>query len=500
MKTSNTTRYLCAAAHIDRTFRNQVLEKILDEEYRVISIPAGVDLLAVTKHCLDAKRRKLIRDIVISFLFIIAWMSAYSQLFNSTANELGYSAPSEYSFSSLFGSIFSSFFSIYFLLAWVAVLLESWVTRYQIIAQSLLKQNFNPDSVTLTPSTESEIRRKLSGVTNEEECNVVIYSGFSPFVGSGIDIGGWSFTLDIKKGKEEMGVVKKPEYFTTEELYLYVDEKIRKLNLQETSIQDKIFVNGQEIRGDVRFLPDPYHRPLTKISPSTLQEFTEGQSNEIRHYKCIRIIGWKGEIILSVFLRFLKLRQNLFVETSYFFLPPLKQEYRKIDEIHHNPTWRQLAQMLQETFLKVLILFPLATFLLCGELLRPFIRWNQRRSNRRLIRENPMFDYGASTSIRELAASNFFTHYFQKLDKEMYFKLIEHQILDSIINFLDIHHIDTSDLRARQDTILNNGVIITGGSVEAQNLTVGERAKSVMNNMTQAVSSVKGTQSNGVKN
>ena len=297
-----------------------------------------------------------------------------------------------------------------------------------------------------------------------------------------------------------MRVAQKPESFTVEELYSYIDSDIKKLHLQGTSIQDKIFVNGQEIRGDERFLPDLFRRPLTQVDSSTLKEFVGGQSDGIRHYKCIRIISWQGEIILSVFLRFLKLRQNLFVEASYFFLPPLKQEYRKIDGIQPNPTWRQLIQILQETFVKSLFLFPFAIFLLSGELFRPLARWNQRRSNRRLIRENPMFDYGASTSIRELAASNLYSHYFQKLDKEMYLKLIERQILDSIINFLDAHNIDTSDLRARQDTILNNGVIVTGGSVEAQNLTVGERAKSVMNNMTQAVSSVTGAQASSGKN
>ncbi|MCG9892869.1 MAG: hypothetical protein MH252_17560 [Thermosynechococcaceae cyanobacterium MS004] len=494
MKKSNTTRYLCAAAQIDRTFRSQVLEKILDEEYRVISIPAGVDLLAVAKHCLDAKRRKLIRNIVLSILFIIALVSAYGQV--SYGLEYGYTDP----ISAFLRSIFSSFFSFYFLLSWAVVVFETWITRYQIIAKSLLKQNFNPDGVTLTDEAEAEIRRKLSGVINEEDCNIVIYSGFTPFVGSGTDIGGWSFTLNINKGKEEMKVAKKPEPFTVEELYSYIDSDIRKLHLQGTSIQDKIFVNGQEIRGDERFLPDLFHRPLTQVDQSTLKEFIGGQSDGIRHYKCIRIIGWQGEIILSVFLRFLKLRQNLFVEASYFFLPPLKQEYRKIDEIQHNPTWRQLVQMLQETFMKALFLFPFSIFLLSGELFRPLARWNQRISNRRLIRENPMFDYGASTSIRELAASNLYSHYFQKLDKEMYLKLIERQILDSIVNFLDAHNIDTSDLRARQDTILNNGVIVTGGSVEVQNLTVGERAKSVMNNVTQAVSSVTSTQASSSKN
>jgi hypothetical protein len=151
--------------------------------------------------------------------------------------------------------------------------------------------------------------------------------------------------------------------------------------------------------------------------------------------------------------------------------------------------------MLQESLIKALVLFPSAISFVSGEFLRPLARWNQRRTNRRLIRENPVFDYGASTSIRELAASSLYSHYFQKLDKEMYLKLIEHQILDSITDFLDAHNIDTSDLRSRQNTILNNGVIVTGGSVDAQNLTVGERAKSVVNNMTQAVSSVRGVQS-----
>lgn len=139
MKKSNTTRYLCAAAQIDRTFRTKVLERILDEEYRVISISAGVDLLAVVKHCLDAKRRELIRNIILLILFIMAWVSAYSSI--SSGFKYGYIDP----FSAFFLSIFSSFFSFYFLLAWAVVIFETWMTRYQIIAKSLLKQNFDPE-------------------------------------------------------------------------------------------------------------------------------------------------------------------------------------------------------------------------------------------------------------------------------------------------------------------------------------------------------------------
>lgn len=475
MKKSNTTRYLCAAAHIDRTFRTHILEKILNEEYRVISIPAGVDLLAVVKHCLDAKRRKLIRDSVVSIFFVMALIN----IFNGQP---------------------IIFFVIYFLSAWIAIVIEAWMTRYQIIAKYLLKHNFNANCVTLSANTKAEIYRNLSDVMNEEECNVIIYSGFSPFVGAGVDIGKWSFTLDISKEKKEVQILKKAESFTLKELYFYVDSDIKNLRLQEMSIQDKIFINGQQIRGDKRFLPDPFRRPLTHINSSMLEKFIEDQSDEIRHYKCIRIIGWQGEIVLSIFLRFVKLNQNLYVEASYFFLPPLKQEYHEIDEIQPNPTWKKLPNIFQETFRKALFLFPFAIFILLSELFSTITRGLEKLDTLELIRNNPMFDYGAQTSIRELVASDMYSHYFQKLDTDMYLKIIERQILDSITNFLDIHNIDTSDLRARQDTILNNGVIVTGGSVEAQNLTVGERAKSVMNNVTQAVSSVKGTQASSNKN
>jgi hypothetical protein len=480
VKNSNTTRYLCAAAQLNRGFRTQVLNEIVNEDHRVISIPAGVDLLAVIRHCLNAKRRKIIRNIIVSFLFLIAWVSAYK--------EISYYDP----FLAFFLSIFRSYSTFYFFLAWIVVAVETWITRYQIIAKSLLHQNYNPSSVALLPETEAKIRRKLSDVIDEEKCNTIIYSGFTPFVGAGIDVGGWSFTLNIGKGKEKMGNSLKPKPFTIEELYSRVESDIEDLHLEGVRIQDKIFINGQDICGDSRFLPDPFRRPLTQLNISSIKEFIKNKSDKARYYKSIRVEGWQGEIILSGFLRFLKLRQNLFTEVSFFLLTPLKEEYRNIDKMQPNLSWRKVVQLIFTSFMKTSTLFVYAIFLLIGEIIEPITNWRKRRASRQLIRENPMFDYGAVTSIRELASSKEYRHYFQKLDREMFIKIVERQILDSITNFFDEHDIDTSDLQARQDAILNNGVIVTGGSVEAQNLTVGDKARSVMNNMAQTVSSATG--------
>jgi cell division ATPase FtsA len=104
-------------------------------------------------------------------------------------------------------------------------------------------------------------------------------------------------------------------------------------------------------------------------------------------------------------------------------------------------------------------------------------RWSERRSTRRHIRTRPLFDYGAVTSIRQQGMSREYRRYFQKLDREMYSKIVEKRILDSIIEFLDGRNIDTSDLKDRQTTILNNGVILSGGSIQAESFAVGTGAR-----------------------
>ena len=66
---SNTTRYLCAAAHLDASFRNQVIEQLLDQHYRAVAPSWGVDLKVVVVHCLDARRRAAFRDILLFCMF-----------------------------------------------------------------------------------------------------------------------------------------------------------------------------------------------------------------------------------------------------------------------------------------------------------------------------------------------------------------------------------------------------------------------------------------------
>jgi hypothetical protein len=144
---------------------------------------------------------------------------------------------------------------------------------------------------------------------------------------------------------------------------------------------------------------------------------------------------------------------------------------------------RFILSRASKTFAKAPFMAIAAPFNLLAKILKPYMKWREDRRIRRMIRENALFDYGAATTMRQAESAWAFTRYFQKLDKEMHVKIVERQLLDSVIQFLDSKDIDTSDLRDRQTVILNQGVIVSGGSLEAETLAVGQRAKAVVGKM-----------------
>jgi hypothetical protein len=75
------------------------------------------------------------------------------------------------------------------------------------------------------------------------------------------------------------------------------------------------------------------------------------------------------------------------------------------------------------------------------------------------------YNYGARTSIRELAAASNLDTYLQHLDAEKYTKLIETRISTALLGFLRGQGVDTSDFENRVNVVHNHGVMISGGQV-----------------------------------
>ncbi len=59
----------------------------------------------------------------------------------------------------------------------------------------------------------------------------------------------------------------------------------------------------------------------------------------------------------------------------------------------------------------------------------------------------------------------------------MFSKVLNKRLVDTIIGFLDSRGVDTTDLRDRTNTILNNGIFVTGGgSFSGGNVAAGDHA------------------------
>jgi hypothetical protein len=234
-----------------------------------------------------------------------------------------------------------------------------------------------------------------------------------------------------------------------------------------------------------------YGRPAQTLNGDMLQSYIPNSDPQIRHYKWIRVHYANDSVILSFFLRFSLRGNNLFTELRIFLLTPPSEAYRELDNRRNVDEEESLIQMIVGWIARIVGMLVLAPFSLLAAIFLPLElvgRWWQRRQEKRAeeeqekelveeIEENPLYNWGIASSIREVVSSNRYDHYFQMVDREMYYKVIERTILDSIVDFLGEHNISTTDLKERRTTILNNGVIVQGGNIEAQALAVGQSAQ-----------------------
>jgi len=446
-----TTRYMCGAAYTDRTFRAAVLARSR-EAYRAKAPEVGVDVAMVTGHCRRAEHSKMIRDLVIcapaaAAAFLVLTMMGRGQ---PPAAAVGWVA-------------------IAWLVAWVVTSFEAF-SLDSVMRGKLTREAFHRQAAAPAPAAS--------------DGNVVIYSGFLPFVGSGSDLGGWSFALDLERPKPGLAA-QPPRPFDLADLYQHVSGAFEGLRIPNLKLSRKLFVGGSTIRGDRRLLPDIHKRPVDHVDEAMVASYAASGSKAIRHYLCVEVVDWSGELAITLFIRFQKLSTKLFVELSTFMLPPLKPSYYDLDKVHVKGRLGESAATLILAAIKAPFLLVLAPFFTLGRLQTAMAERNQVKQVRKQIDQDLLFNYGAEQSLREAAAGTEWRVYFQKLDKEMHHKILQQQLLDSLVDFLDAHGIDTSEIKERTVQIMNNGVIVSGGSVNTQSMAVGDGAKAMVSGAVQ---------------
>jgi hypothetical protein len=477
-RASDATRYLCAAAHLDSRFARMAVHAILQEEQRVIAPSFGVDVHTVLRHCVAARRRRGVRNALLALMVA-------SPLYLS--NEL------------------AGFYGIV-LTFWAIVLAERCIATFGVMATYLRRDDPRPGDLTVrTPWPATH--RQLQAVEQKAAGNVVVYSGYQPFVGCGKPIGGWSFVVDLGKGKakpkrrdddedDQEPAVETPLPVDVAELHQHVGSVVEGLKLPGLTLQDRLFVNGLDIHHEPGMLRGWPPRPVPAVDDKQLHEVMRSPKHSVRHYKYIQVVDWDGDLILSIFLRFHKVGVdpsdsghdparpggNLFVEANHALLLPIRPEYRTVDRLRYTPTVGTMLDVLREAAWTTFKLFVLWPFLVTRSAYWR-VRWfSYRRRTRRELRSDPTFDYGALSSLREIGASSAYRRYFQRLDYQMHWKLVERRMLEAIVTFLDARLVATDELRDRQTSILNQEVTYSfaGANLRAESMAIGDRAKATV--------------------
>ncbi|MFJ7072562.1 zinc ribbon domain-containing protein [Streptomyces sp. NPDC098781] len=441
------TRYLCTAVHTDTRFARRAVEQIVEEPRRAVASSPGVDLGCVLRHALAARRRQVVRDVLLAVLLLIVVITL--PITFGTAIVLGWLA------------------------AWIIVAVESLSVHYGVVAKQLSRENFAPDRA--PRPTGEENRRRIAEIEKRDRGNVVVSSLYAPFVGYGAPISTWSFALDTARPEEGKDVLP----FTVHELNDHLAARVGDLKLPGVHVENLLLVNGKDLLYEVddrtraELLPDPAGPPSARVSPELLRALREDGKGRARPYLAIRVTGWSGELAVTFFLRcaLMSDRKMLFIEGSSSLLAPVRERYRIADQLLESPTFRQWWTLVsQAAFRAPLLLIGSPVSVMAG-LFAPLNQGSKQRRQALEIRHRT-FDYGASFSLRDAASDQLYYRYFQQLDRELYAKTVEHRVLDALVEFLEDHNIDTNELMQRQTTIFNSG-LYAGGDVTVSGSAVG---------------------------
>jgi hypothetical protein len=463
---SETTRYLCTAPHLDDRYARRVVDEVVMDPHRAVVPSLGIDLGIVLRHCFAARRRQNVRDGLIAVILIAALpvVLDYRQLAGLRVVVILIAAAGLVAFT------------------------DRWISRY-LITRQLTRERFgHDDGPPITAAESAQVAQALAA----QQGDISVYGTYRPFVGSGIPRGGWSFAINLARGKESPGgkVRLEPLPFEVEEFYSDVERDITASGLAGLTVENRLLVDGQNIRDDFRFLPDSEGRPVTEIGADKLLELTRAPEPVNRPYQCIRLQTWDGDLVLSVFVNFTKRGTVLLAEVQHYLLAPLQPDYRQADRLASWSLGQRLRTELRSGPSAVTRTVIRAPFRISRLMLRTGLGWRTERAALHRIKTDPEYNFGALTSVRELAQASHYRRYFQQVDRDLNTKFIDRQVLDTIVDFLDSHNIDTSQFQEQRSMILNNGLLVSGGEFNAGSVAVGEQARAGMTQFTQGVQSL----------
>ena len=308
---------------------------------------------------------------------------------------------------------------------------------------------------------------RLATIEAQQYHPFAVYSGFEPFVGSGVNIRTWSFAQRLVhadatgEGTEEYGEDELP--FSSAELIDSLRKMITGLAadanpetmLRGLIVTDRVFLEGTHA---IPYMQVLQSEPGSLEVAHAIDHVIANSSDAARHYLACQVASWGGEVVTSIFVHVSLQGRTLYLEYCVYALPPTRTDYQAIDEVGATGP-ASIARAVGKSIFTLpdTVIAPgrlahgLTDLLGALRATKDGTRTVRRRSN-----------IGARVSARELACGDAAESYFQLRDIVQHFKIIERRLIATVGEFLDDCGADTSEFWQRATTILNQGIINAG--------------------------------------
>ena len=180
-------------------------------------------------------------------------------------------------------------------------------------------------------------------------------------------------------------------------------------------------------------------------------------TDSVRPYLCVEVESWRGQLVVTTFVRVVVLTGILFVETAVYVLPPLRDEYLAVDELRIRTRSERIRRTVTEATVTCLPAL-LASWVRLSSAVAARRRAAAReREFRRELSDDVWIDYGATTSLREAASGDRFDGYPLQQDAGMAVLVVKQRVADAVAQFLADHGYRTDKINLIQNNI-NNGI------------------------------------------
>ncbi|MFK4106539.1 hypothetical protein ACI2L1_42125 [Streptomyces sp. NPDC019531] len=372
------------------------------------------------------------------------------------------------------------------------------VVRHDLDVDRLLRTTMTREAFPRQPRPTVPRRRwmaeRLTALREAQEGNVTVYSGYTPFLGYAPAASQWSLAVPLLPADDPVGRTARPavpEAFTVTELVDHVRARLRAAATRGTAdgaavdgaealgplvIEDRVFASGTSIGDDERFIRTTSLAPASRLSADEVERIMERPTGAVRHCLAVHVPLWGGDVVPSVFLHFSTAGTTLHLHCSNHVLGPVRAEYHVVDRLRGPLSPGARRGLLLDAVPRTGGAFHAAPFRALRQA-RFEERHNRRMSDElKALEQDPVYDFGARLSVRELAVSPNYHNYFQVVDAARITSLVERHTLAAIREFLDARGYDTTDFRAQQQTILNQGLIQQGGTSIIGNQAIGSGA------------------------